>query len=98
LCKVSELDTAEKMEAATCKAAEFISIPLTDGSTYGPKTIQGGPYGQKIDWNEGAGTPYVNPVNTAEPVCLPGAIDSFAEPASVTADLKNTRGLERRSV
>jgi hypothetical protein len=91
---VRELDTAEKMEAATCAAAEFLTIPLTGGGTYGPKTIQGGPYGQKIDWNEGAGTAYVNPVNVAEPVCLSVGIDSFNEPSEVTADLKNTRGLD----
>ena len=94
LCKVRELDTAEKMEAATCAASEFLSIPLTGGGTYGPKTIQGGPYGQKIDWNEGAGTPYVNPVNVAEPICLSVGIDTFNEPSAVTADLKNTRGLD----
>lgn len=94
LCKVAELNTAEKMEAAKCKATEFIPIPLTGGGTYGPKTVTGGPYGGKIDWNEGAGTPFVNPVNGAEPICLPGGIDTFREPASVTADLKNTRGLD----
>ena len=36
----------------------------------------------------------MNPVNTSEPICLPLGIDTFAEPAVVTADLKNTRGLD----
>jgi hypothetical protein len=82
------------MEAASCKATEFIPIPLTGGGSYGPVTIEGGPYGGKIDWNEGAGTPFVNPVNTSEPLCLPTLIDVFREPASVTDDLKNTRNID----
>jgi hypothetical protein len=94
LCRTRETDTAEKMEAQSCKDLEFISIPLANGGVYGPATIPGGPYGAKIDWNEGAGTEFVNPVNPAEPVCLPTGIDSFAEPAEVTADLKNTRNLD----
>jgi hypothetical protein len=94
LCRTRDADTAEKMEAQTCKDLEFIPIPLANGETYGPKTIPGGPYGAKIDWNEGAGTDFVNPVNPSEPVCLPTGIDSFAEPAEVTADLKNTRDLD----
>lgn len=94
VCKVRELDTAEKMENARCAAGEFLPIPLTGGGTHGPKTIPGGPYGQKIDWNEGAGTAYVNPVNVAEPICLSVGIDTFNEPSEVTDDLKNTRGLD----
>jgi len=93
LCKTSELDTAAEMEAA-CKALEFIPIPLTDGSAYGPVTITGGPYGGKNEWNEGSGTEFVNEVNASEPVCLPTGIDTFMEPASVTDDLKNTRDLD----
>jgi hypothetical protein len=93
LCKTSELDTEEEMEAS-CKASEFIPIPLTAGGAYGPVTIQGGPYGAKTMWNEGAGTEFVNVVNMAEPVCLPTGIDTFMEPASTTDDLKNTRGLD----
>ena len=93
LCKTKELDTEEEMEAS-CKASEFIPIPLTNGGAYGPMTLTGGPYGAKTLWNEGAGTEFVNPVNTAEPICLPTGIDTFMEPASTTDDLKNTRGLD----
>ena len=93
LCKTSELDTAAEMETA-CKDTEFIPIPLTAGGAYGPVTMHGGPYGAKTEWNEGAGTPFVNPINTAEPVCLPTGIDTFMEPASTTDDLKNTRDLD----
>jgi hypothetical protein len=93
LCKTKELDTAAEMETA-CKSSEFIPIPLTNGMSYGPVTITGGPYGAKTLWNEGAGTEFVNPVNSAEPVCLPTGIDTFMEPASTTDDLKNTRDLD----
>ena len=93
LCKTKELDTAEEMETA-CKDTEFIPIPLTNGSAYGPVTMRSGPYGAKTEWNEGAGTEFVNPVNGSEPVCLPTGIDTFAEPSSVTDDLKNTRDLD----
>jgi len=94
VCKTKDMDTAEKMEAGMCKGTEFIPIPLTDGTNYGPVTIEGGPYGTKIDWNEGAGTEFVNPVNPSEPVCLPTGIDTFNEPASVTDDLKNVRDID----
>jgi hypothetical protein len=93
VCHTSEMNTAEKM-GTPCKATEFIPIPLTDGTQYGPKTIQGGPYGAKTEWNQGANTEFVNPVNTSEPICLPTGIDTFKEPSQVTDDLKNTRGLD----
>jgi hypothetical protein len=93
LCRSAEMNTAERMEMV-CKDTEFIPIPLTSGGTYGPVAIQGGPYGAKIEWNEGQGTDFVNPVNALEPVCLPTGIDTFNEPASVTDDLKNTRDLD----
>ncbi len=93
LCKTSEMDTAAKLQAS-CKATEYVSIPLTAGGAYGPITVAAGPYGAKIDWNQGAGTAYVNPVNTGEIICNPTGIDTFHEPTSVTADLKNTRGLD----
>ncbi len=93
LCKTHDEDTAEKLQVP-CKSIEFIPIPLTDGTQYGPKTIDGGPYASKIDWNQGAGTEFVNAVNMDEPLCLPAGIDSFAEPAATTDDLKNTRGLD----
>src|SRR6185369_7497277 len=75
VCRTSEMSTADKMQTP-CKATEFIPIPLTDGTEYGPVTIQGGPYGAKIDWNQGANTEFVNPVNTSEPICLPTGIDT----------------------
>jgi hypothetical protein len=93
ICKTRDLDTAAEMETA-CKGTEFIPIPLKDGGQYGPKTVESGPYGALTMWNEGAGTEFVNPVNDLEPACLPGGIDTFAEPASVTDDLKNTRELD----
>jgi hypothetical protein len=93
LCKTHDEDTAEKLQVP-CKAIEFIPIPLSDGTQYGPKTIDAGPYASKIDWNQGAGTEFVNPVNMLEPACLPNGIDSFKEPAATTDDLKNTRGLD----
>ena len=94
LCKTHEQDTAEKLEQA-CKEIQFIEIPLTDGTHYGPMTIKEGPYGGKLDWNQGAGTEFVNPVNTdREKACLPAGIDTFMEPSATTDDLKNTRGLD----
>jgi hypothetical protein len=71
-----------------------IPIPLTDGGAYGPVTIPAGPYGGKVEWNQGAGTPYVNPVNSSEPICTPFGVDSFNEPASVSAQVLNLRGLD----
>lgn len=87
------MDTAEAMETP-CKSTEFIGIPLSDGTTHGPVTIEGGPYGAKIDWNEGAGTEFVNPINTQEDSCLTSVIDSFGEPSVTTDDLKNTRDMD----
>jgi len=96
LCKTSEMNTAAKMEAAMCKASEFIPIPLKDGTSYGPVTIEGGPYGAKIEWNQGAGTEFVNTVNVASEttLCNPTGIDTFAEPSQVTDDLKNLRDID----
>jgi hypothetical protein len=95
LCKTHEQDTAEKMQEP-CKAVEFISFPLTDGTRYGPKTIDAGPYASKLDWNQGAGTEFVNQVNATNEgqTCNPTGIDTFMEPAETTVDLKNLRGLD----
>jgi hypothetical protein len=93
LCHTSDLNTAAKM-GTPCKSTEFIPIPLTDGTQYGPKTIEGGPYGAKTEWNVGANTEFVNPVNSSEPICIPTGIDTFKEPSQVTDDLKNTRDLD----
>ena len=71
-----------------------IPVPLTDGTNYGPMTIAGGPYGAKIEWNEGAGTAFVNPVNVAEPICPTVGVQTFMEPASVNAELLNLRGID----
>jgi hypothetical protein len=87
------MNTAAKMETP-CKATEFEPIPLTDGTSYGPVTIEGGPYGGKIEWNQGAGTPYVNTPNTAEGICIPGGVMAFGEPASVNAQVEDLRGLD----
>lgn len=95
LCITHEQDTAEKMQVP-CKALQFIPIPLTDGTQYGPKTIDAGPYASKLDWNQGAGTEFVNQVNQTNETttCNPTGIDTFMEPAATTVDLKNLRGLD----
>jgi hypothetical protein len=95
LCITSEQDTAEKMQEP-CKALQFIPIPLTDGTQYGPKTIEAGPYASKLDWNQGAGTEFVNQVNMMSEItlCNPTGIDTFMEPDATTKDLKNLRGLD----
>jgi hypothetical protein len=92
-CSALDRDTGEKMEIP-CFDLTFIPIPLSNGGNYGPVTLEAGPYGGKIEWNEGAGTEFVNPVNGAEPVCLPFGVETFREPASVNADMLNTRGLD----
>ena len=92
-CTVAEQDTAEKLETA-CASVTLIPVPLTDGTSYGPVTIDGGPYAAKIEWNEGAGTEFVNPVNVAEPLCPTVGVQTFNEPASVNAELLNLRGLD----
>ena len=92
-CTVSQMDTAAKLETP-CASLTMIPVPLTDGGTYGPMTIKEGPYGGKIEWNQGAGTPFVNPVNSAEPVCLPTGVETFKEPAAVNAEILNTRGID----
>jgi hypothetical protein len=102
-CVVSQQDTAEKLQAP-CASLTMIPVPLeqgappgtagTDGGLYGPMTIKAGPYGGKIEWNQGAGTPFVNPVNSAEPVCLPTGVKTFNEPASVNAEILNVRMID----
>jgi hypothetical protein len=67
MCSVSDMNTAAKMETP-CASLTLIPIPLTGGGNYGPMTIMEGPYGGKIEWNKGAGTPFVNPVNISEPL------------------------------
>ena len=92
-CSTAEMDTAAKMETP-CASLSFIPIPLSDGGAYGPVTIPGGPYGGQMMWNQGAGTAFVNPVNGAEPICLPTGVQTFMEPASVNAQILNLRGLD----
>jgi hypothetical protein len=93
VCVVSDMNTAALMETP-CAALQMIPIPLADGGTYGPMTIQGGPYGGKIDWNQGQGTTFVNQVNGLEPICVPTGIESFKEPASVNAQIENLRSVD----
>jgi hypothetical protein len=92
-CSIAAMDSGVALETP-CSSLTMIPIPLTDGGQYGPVTIPAGPYGGKIEWNQGAGTQYVNPVNSAEPICLPTGVDSFQEPASVNAQVLNLRGLD----
>jgi hypothetical protein len=92
-CVAHDMDTAELMEVP-CASLTTIPIPLSDGSSYGPKTIVAGPYGGKNEWNEGAGTEFVNEVNGSELLCLPFGIQTFMEPASVNAELLNLRGVD----
>ena len=92
-CIVHDMNTAAKIETP-CASVTTIPIPLTDGGADGPETIQGGPYGSRIMWNQGKGTEFVNPVNTEEPVCLPTGVQTFNEPASVNAEILNTRSID----
>jgi hypothetical protein len=92
-CNVPEMDTAERMEVP-CASMTMIPIPLSDGTNYGPVTIESGPYGGKLEWNEGAGTEFVNEVNGSEPLCIPLGIETFGEPASVNAELFNLRDMD----
>jgi hypothetical protein len=93
VCKASEHTTAESMETP-CMATEMIPIPLSDGGMYGPVTLEGGPYGGAVLWNEGADTEFVNPVNASEQICIPIGIDTFMEPKAVSDDIKNLRGVD----
>jgi hypothetical protein len=93
-CVVSDKDTAEKINTAKCKNTTMIPIPLTTGGQYGPMTIKGGPYGAKIDWNQGANTEFVNAVNLSELVCVPVGISTFGQPATVNAELENLRSVD----
>lgn len=92
VCKIAEKDTAEKIQQP-CGATEFLPIPLTDGTTYGPATIEAGPQGAKIDWNQGAGTEFVNPINDSENTC-DTVIAGFGEPTVLSDDIKNKRGMD----
>jgi hypothetical protein len=92
-CSAMEMNTAEKMETP-CKEITLIPVPLTAGGMHGPVTLKGGPYAGKAEWNEGAGTPFVNPVNGSEPICVPIGIETFMEPASVNAEIENLRGVD----
>ena len=92
-CRSKDTDTAEKMEIP-CKEVELLSIPLTDGSMYGPKTMKAGPYGGKIDWNQGKDTEFVNPVNGSETVCIPTGIESFMEPQVNNLEIENLRDVD----
>lgn len=93
MCSAKEMNTAELMETP-CKEITVLPIPLTAGGNYGPMTLKFGPYAAKTEWNEGAGTEFVNPVNVAEPVCVPTGIETFMEPASVNAEIENLRGVD----
>jgi hypothetical protein len=88
------MNTAAKMETP-CASLTVIPIPLTAGGNYGPMTIQAGPYGAKIEWNKGAGTPFVNPVNGSESICPTIGVQSFMEPASVNAEILNLRSIDQ---
>jgi len=92
-CSIAEMDAESKMEMA-CSSLTMIPIPLDDGGDYGPVTLPAGPYGGQMEWNQGAGTAYVNPVNALEPICLPTGVETFDEPAAVNAQILNLRGLD----
>jgi Chlorophyllase enzyme len=97
LCKAKEQNTAELMEQP-CKALENLPVPLTNGMSYGPTTIPSGPYAGKIDWNEGADTKFIGDENgLLEQGCVDLGIDSFAQPAAVTDEIKNLRGINWRA-
>jgi hypothetical protein len=88
-CSVSAQYTPDQLETP-CASLVLIPIPLTDGGAYGPMTIQEGPYGGKVMWNQGAGTEFVNPVNSNEPICIPTGVDTFNEPKSTSDELLKT--------
>jgi hypothetical protein len=92
-CVSKEMNTAEKMEIP-CKEVELLSIPLTDGGMYGPKTLKAGPYGGKTDWNQGKGTEFVNDVNSSESVCVPTGIETFMEPQVNNDEIENLRDVD----
>ncbi len=92
-CSTAEMDTAAKMETP-CASLTFVPVPLTDGGAYGPVKIPGGPYGGQMMWNQGKGTEFVNPVNSAEPICIPTGVQTFKEPASLNAQILNLRGMD----
>jgi hypothetical protein len=92
-CVVPEMDTAEKIQTP-CFDLTFIEVPLTNGGTHGPITVDGGPYGGKIDWNQGADTEFVNDVSLMEAFCIPYGVETFNEPKPVTDELLNTRDLD----
>jgi hypothetical protein len=93
MCSAHDMNTAELMETP-CRALTMIPVPLTDGSNYGPITLAAGPYGGKAEWNQGAGTEFVNPVNSSEPVCVPTGIETFMEPAATNAEIENLRDVD----
>jgi pimeloyl-ACP methyl ester carboxylesterase len=90
MCLSHDMNTAALMETP-CREITMVPVPLTAGGNYGPATMKYGPYGGKAEWNQGAGTEFVNPVNGSEPICLPTGVESFREPASLNAEILNTR-------
>jgi len=92
-CKLVEMDTAEKMETP-CRSMTILPAPLVGGGTYAPPPIEGGPYGSVIEWNEGAGTEFVNPINGAEAGCA-ATMAFFNEPAVLNNDLRKLRGMDQ---
>jgi len=92
-CDVASMMTVDQIQTP-CSSLTYIPIPLTDGGQYGPATLQGGPYGGQVLWNQGGNTSYVNQVNTAEDLCIPIGIETFAQPASVNAQIENLRGMD----
>jgi hypothetical protein len=93
MCSAHDMNTAELMETP-CRALTMVPVPLTAGGNYGPVTLQEGPYGGKAEWNQGAGTEFVNMVNSAEPICVPTGIETFMEPPSTNAEIENLRGVD----
>jgi hypothetical protein len=92
-CDMASLMTVDEIQTP-CSSLTFLPIPLTDGGAYGPVSIQSGPYGGQVLWNQGANTSYVNQVNASESICIPVGIETFAQPASVNAQIENTRGVD----
>jgi hypothetical protein len=92
-CVSKEMNTAEKMEIP-CREVELLAIPLTDGGTYGPKTLKAGPYGGKTDWNQGKDTEFVNEVNSSETICVPTGIETFMEPQVNNDEIENLRDVD----
>jgi len=106
-CDALSFTTAAQMNSR-CMDSIFHTVPLTQPypltgeMTYGPVIIKAGPYGAEQMWNQGVAdipdtdtAEFRNNISPGEIVCNPIGIDTFAEPAEITDDLKNVRDIDQ---